>query len=64
MYEAEAVLDRVCLETTMEESPSDLLILGARYGDMEDVELALAQNVSVDSQDSGGRTGLCYQNIY
>ncbi len=35
----------------------DLLIDGARYGDLEDVESALAQNVGIDSRDEGGRTG-------
>eukprot|EP00798_Chlamydomonas_sp_ICE-L_P016354 gene16354-22554_t len=34
-----------------------LLIDGARYGDMEDVESAIAQHVNVDSTDSEGRTG-------
>lgn len=35
----------------------ELLIDGARYGDDEDVENALAQHVPVDSADSTGRTG-------
>ena len=39
------------------EELAELLIDGARYGDMEDVETALAQNAAVDSVDSQGRTG-------
>eukprot|EP00955_Chlamydomonas_euryale_P022549 238029-Chlamydomonas_euryale.AAC.12 len=35
----------------------ELLVDGARYGDLEDVDAALAQHVSVDSKDSTGRTG-------
>lgn len=36
----------------------ELLIDGARYGDMEDVEAALAQSVPIDSKDAQGRTGM------
>ncbi len=35
----------------------DLLIEGARYGDLEDLQSALRQGVSVDAQDEQGRTG-------
>ena len=35
----------------------DLLIDGARYNDLEDVQNALSQGVSVDAQDEQGRTG-------
>ena len=36
----------------------ELLIDGARYGDLEDVESALTQHhVAVDSKDEAGRTG-------
>ncbi|KXZ49766.1 hypothetical protein GPECTOR_19g217 [Gonium pectorale] len=35
-----------------------LLVDGARYGDMEDVDAALSQGVPVDSKDSMGRTAL------
>ncbi len=34
-----------------------LLVDGARYGDMEDVDSALAQGTPVDSKDAMGRTG-------
>ena len=35
----------------------ELLIDGARYNDLEDVQNALSQGVSVDAQDEQGRTG-------
>ncbi|EFJ45447.1 hypothetical protein VOLCADRAFT_63721 [Volvox carteri f. nagariensis] len=35
-----------------------LLIDGARYGDLEDVDSALAQGVQPDSKDAMGRTAL------
>ena len=35
----------------------ELLIAGARYNDLEDVQNALSQGVSVDAQDEQGRTG-------
>lgn len=35
----------------------DLLIEGARYGDLIDIQSALRQGVSVDAQDEQGRTG-------
>ena len=35
----------------------ELLIEGARYNDLEDVQNALSQGVSVDAQDEQGRTG-------
>lgn len=34
-----------------------LLVDGARYGDMEDVDAAFSQHVPVDSKDGAGRTG-------
>ena len=34
------------------------LIDGARYGDMEDVEAAIAQGVAMDGADHAGRTGV------
>jgi ankyrin repeat protein len=36
----------------------ELLIDGARYDDMEDVDLALSHNVPVDSADDYGRTAM------
>ena len=39
----------------------DLLIEGARYGDAEDVKLALDQGASIDCRDEQGRTGTCWQ---
>lgn len=36
----------------------DMLIDGARYGDLEDVENALSKGVDVNSQDEFGRTGM------
>jgi hypothetical protein len=35
----------------------ELLVDGARFGDAEDVELALQHNVDVNAQDDMGRTG-------
>ena len=37
---------------------AELLIDGARYGDMEDIQMALDNRADVDSADSMGRTGL------
>lgn len=41
----------------MESELIELLIDGARYGDMDDVSSALSQGVPVDSRDEHGRTG-------
>lgn len=41
----------------MESELVELLIDGARYGDMDDVSSALSQGVPVDSRDEHGRTG-------
>jgi len=38
----------------------DMLIDGARYGDLEDVENALSQGVDVNAQDEFGRTGMFF----
>lgn len=35
----------------------ELLVEGARYGDLEDVQSAIDQGVDVNSQDEHGRTG-------
>lgn len=35
----------------------EVLVDGARYGDMEDVQSALQHNVDVNATDSSGRTG-------
>ena len=35
----------------------EVLVDGARYGDLEDVQSALQHSVNVDSADSFGRTG-------
>lgn len=35
----------------------ELLVEGARYDDLEDVESALEQGADVNSQDALGRTG-------
>lgn len=46
----------------MEATPEELLeflIDSARYGDTEDVELAIKEKVQVDGQDAAGRTGRC-----
>lgn len=46
----------------MEATPEELLeflIDSARYGDTEDVELAIREKVQIDGQDSAGRTGVC-----
>ncbi len=37
---------------------TDLLVEGARYGDLEDVQSALGQGVSVNERDEQGRTGM------
>ena len=37
---------------------AELLIDGARYGDIEDIHMALDDGADVDSADSMGRTGL------
>ena len=36
---------------------AELLIDGARYGDMEDIQMALDNRADIDSADSMGRTG-------
>ena len=36
---------------------TELLLDGARYGDVEDVQSALEQRVSADATDDSGRTG-------
>jgi hypothetical protein len=36
----------------------EYLVEGSRYGELEDVESALAQHVQVDSKDGAGRTGV------
>jgi ankyrin repeat protein len=41
-----------------EEELAELLVDGARYGDMEDVEAALQHKVPVDSADEFGRTAM------
>lgn len=46
----------------VEATPEELLeflIDSARYGDTEDVELAIREEVQIDGQDSAGRTGVC-----
>ena len=35
----------------------EVLVDGARYGDMEDVQSALQHSVDVNATDSSGRTG-------
>ena len=35
----------------------ELLLDGARYGDVDEVKQALAQGASIDSADEQGRTG-------
>lgn len=42
-----------------EQSPdlTDLLVDGARYNDLEDVQEALQQGANIDSRDEQGRTG-------
>ena len=40
-----------------EQDLTDLILVGARYGDLEDMEQALAQGVEVDRRDEQGRTG-------
>jgi hypothetical protein len=45
----------------VEATPEELLeflIDSARYGDTEDVELAIREKVQIDGQDSAGRTGV------
>lgn len=45
-----------------DEGLADLLIDGARYGDLEDVQQAIEQGAQVDWQDEQGRTGAsCYR---
>ncbi len=39
------------------EDQIDLLVGGARYGDLEDVQSALEQGISPDLADDQGRTG-------
>ena len=40
----------------------ELLIEGARYNDLEDIQNALRQGVSVDAQDEQGRTGALHSS--
>lgn len=47
-----------CRAMASQEELVELLIDGARYGDMEDVEAALSQSVPIDSKDAQGRTGM------
>lgn len=45
------------------DSPSELaelLLDGARYGDLDDVHLAIEQRVDVNAADDAGRTGACF----
>ena len=50
-------------ELADDHNPVDLLLDGARYGDLEDVETALHQyKVSVDAADDQGRTGTTGQS--
>jgi hypothetical protein len=47
----------------MSASPEELLeflIDSARYGDTDDVKVAIQENVAVDGQDSAGRTGMIF----
>ena len=44
-------------EAQVLEDKEHLLLDGARYGDLEDVQLALEQNAGVDCADDLGRTG-------
>jgi hypothetical protein len=44
------------MESSQEELV-ELLVDGARYGDMEDVKAALDQGVDANAADSMGRTG-------
>ena len=43
------------------EELTELLLDGARYGDLDDVKQALSLGVSVDCRDDQGRTGECLQ---
>ncbi len=45
------------MDAPASEAAAELLIDGARYGDVEDVEAALEQNVDCDARDELGRTG-------
>lgn len=38
----------------------ELLVDGARYGDVEDVDTALQHNVDINGKDEGGRTGASF----
>ena len=47
-------------QTEQDSDLTDLLLEGARYGDLEDVEQALEQGAELDRTDAQGRTGrLC-----
>lgn len=58
-------MDATCsgeLGTAIKELPPsedlvEVLVDGARYGDMEDVQSALQHGVNINSADSSGRTG-------
>lgn len=55
-----AALPSECVSKTVTPSAAmiEVLVDGARYGDMEDVQSALQHSVAVNSVDSLGRTGL------
>jgi ankyrin repeat protein len=44
------------------EEDAELLLDGARYGDLEDVLSALERRVSADATDESGRTGTALQH--
>lgn len=44
-------------ELALSDDMIEVLVDGARYGDLEDVQSALQHGVKVDSADSAGRTG-------
>ena len=46
-----------CQQQKTPDEHAELLIDGARYGDIEDIQLALDNRADVDSADSMGRTG-------
>lgn len=48
---------RCCLLSRMSDEMVELLVDGARYGDIEDVNKALEAKVAVDAQDEWGKTG-------
>lgn len=46
------------MATATAEELLEFLIDSARYGDTDDVRIALQEKVAVDGQDSAGRTGV------